>query len=171
MSLVCWNLDEKANKSRLRSLKFNMKLRTDYKWSAVFCSGCWTSTVTLTVIKCKVQEVPLRKEPRKKVLQIIVEIILDVFPEDMKTWCWWRWQELGKDRVTKNWLVQVYSKRMHKDSCKFLVDKFGGIKSGKKTPEVFKYRNNCLLKQNPPQAVIFQVKLGTPLSVTCDWGK
>lgn len=88
MSLVCWNLDEKANKLRLQSLKFNMKLRTDYKWSVVFCSRCWTSTVTLTVIKRKVQEVSLRKEPRKKVLQIIVEIILDVFPEDMKTWCW-----------------------------------------------------------------------------------
>ena len=88
ISLVCWNLDEKANRLRLHSLKFNMKLRTDYKWSVVSCSGCWTSTVALTVIRCKVQEVPLRKEPRKKVLQIIVEIILDVFPEDMKTWGW-----------------------------------------------------------------------------------
>lgn len=46
-----------------------------------------------------------------------------------------------------------------------------GYKIREKNPEIFKYRNNCLLKQNPPQAVIFQVKLGTPLSVICDWGK
>ena len=38
----------------------------------------------LTVLKCEVQEVPLRKESRKKVSQMIVEAILAVFPEEMK---------------------------------------------------------------------------------------
>ena len=46
--------------------------------------GTVTSTVMLTVLKCKVQEVPLRKESRKKVSQMIVETILAVFPEEMK---------------------------------------------------------------------------------------
>ena len=42
--------------------------------------GTVTSTVMLTVLKCKVQEVPLRKESRKKVSQMIIETILAVFP-------------------------------------------------------------------------------------------
>lgn len=42
--------------------------------------------MTLTIIKYKVQKVPFRREPRRKILQIIVERILDVAPEEMKTW-------------------------------------------------------------------------------------
>lgn len=84
--LVCWDPEEKANKLKLRSLKFNIRLQTDYEWSIVSFSGCCTSTMTLTIIKYKVQKVPFRREPRRKVLQIIVERILDVAPEEMKTW-------------------------------------------------------------------------------------
>lgn len=64
-----------------------------------------TSTLTLTVLKHKVQGVPLRKEPRKKVLQTIVERMLDVFRGEMKTRGWRRCQELGRSGVTENPLI------------------------------------------------------------------
>ena len=83
---MCWDPEEEANKLKLHSLKFNIRLQTDYEWSIVFFSGCCTSTVTLTIITYKMQKVPFRREPRRKVLQLIVERILNVFPEELKTW-------------------------------------------------------------------------------------
>lgn len=97
--------------------------------------GTVTSTVMLTVLKCKVQEVPLRKESRKKVSQMIVETILAVFPRRNEDF---RLMKMTGAKEKQTYKELVFSKRLHKDSWEGVSSRqIWGSKIRGKKPGVF----------------------------------
>ena len=98
----------------------------------------------LTITKYKVQEVPLGKEPRRKVLQIMVERILDIFPKEMKT----QW--------------------------KFLAGKLGSLRLGRKTRAIQIWKDMPLKTESIPDCSIVEAGDPRPLICrreSCDWRK